>query len=126
MSSSLNSKRVFLMMFAAFGLIAAIVFGALLAAGVREPTRERLFLVGSLLVVSIVCLALSFIFKGQAQELQDQIEQASYKRLERDAEDQDNVPLPQNAAHTNTAPLADAGDAEPDPDDVQLPQNAVK
>ena len=114
MASSLNSKRVFLMMFAAFGLIAAIVFGALLAAGVREPTRERLFLVGSLVVVSIVCLALSFIFKGQTAELQEQIDAATYKRFERDAEDMDDVPLPQNA------PVA----SEPDPDDVQLPQNA--
>ena len=112
MASSLNSKRVFLMMFAAFGLLAAVVFGVLLAAGVREPTKERLFLVGSLVVVSIVCLALSFIFKGQTEELQDQIEKATYKRFERDAEDQDNTPLPQNTP------------AEPDPDDVPLPQNA--
>ena len=35
MASSLNSKRMFLMMFAAFGLLAAVVFGVLLAAGVR-------------------------------------------------------------------------------------------
>ena len=114
MASSLNSKRMFLMMFAAFGLIAAVVFGALLAAGVREPTRERLFLVGSLVVVSIVCLALSFIFKGQTEELQEQIDAATYKRFERDAEDMDDVALPQNRPAS----------AEPDPDDVQLPQNA--
>ena len=113
MASSLNSKRMFLMMFAAFGLLAAIVFGVLLTTGVREPTRERIFLVGSLVVVSIVCLALSFIFKGQTEELQEQIEQATYKRLERDAEDMDDVALPQNKPA-----------AEPDPDDVPLPQNA--
>lgn len=113
MASSLNSKRMFLMAFAAFGLIAAVVFGALLAAGVREPTRERLFLVGSLVAVSVVCIALSFIFKGQATELQDQMDKAAYKRLERDAQDADDVPLPQNA------PAAPA----PDPDDVPLPQN---
>lgn len=116
MASSLNSKRVFLMMLAAFGLVAAVICGALLAAGVREPTRERLFLVGSLVVVSIVCLALSFIFKGQTQELEGQIRDAQYRRLERDAEDQDNAPLPQNAP-------AQAA-AQPDPDDVPLPQNA--
>jgi hypothetical protein len=113
------------MMFAAFGLIAAVVFAVLLAAGVREPTRERLFLVGSLLVVSIVCLALSFVFKGQAQELQEQIDQASYQRLERDAEDQDDVKLPQNAAHADAAQVAASRETEPDPDDVQLPQNAL-
>jgi hypothetical protein len=113
------------MMFAAFGLIAAVVFAVLLAAGVREPTRERLFLVGSLLVVSIVCLALSFVFKGQAQELQEQIDQASYQRLERDAEDQDDVKLPQNAAHADATQVAASRETEPDPDDVQLPQNAL-
>ena len=113
MASSLNSKRVFLMMLAAFGLLAAVICGVLLAMGVREPTRERLFLVGSLVVVSIVCIALSFIFKGQTEELQDQIDQATYKRIERDAEDLDQAPLPQNAPA-----------AEPDPDDVPLPQNA--
>ena len=116
MASSLNSKRMFLMMFAVFGLIAAIVFGALLAAGVREPTKERLFLVGSLVVVSIVCLALSFIFKGQTEQLEQEIHEKQYRRLERDAEDMDNVPLPQNAT------AAQPGQ-EPDPDDVQLPQN---
>ena len=111
MASSLNSKRVFLMMLAAFGLIAAIVCGVLLALGVREPSRERLFLVGSLVVVSIVCIALSFIFKGQTQELEGQMQAAQYQRLERQNEDIDDVPLPQNQ------PL------EPDPDDIALPQN---
>ena len=112
MASSLNSKRVFLMMLAAFGLIAAIVCGVLLALGVREPSRERLFLVGSLVVVSIVCIALSFIFKGQTEELEGQIQAAQHKRLERDSEDMDDVALPQNKP------------SEPDPDDVPLPQNA--
>ena len=111
MASSLGSKRMFLMVFAAFGLIAAVVFGVLLALGVREATRELVFLVGSLVIVSIICLVLSFVFKGQTEELESEIQKAAYKRIERDAEDMDNAPLPQNAP------------AEPDPDDVPLPQN---
>lgn len=115
MASSLNSKRVFLMMFAGFGLVAALVFGTLLALGVREASREILFLIGSLVIVSIICIVLSFVFKDQAQELENEIQKATYKRLERDAEDMDNVPLPQNVP---------ASVSEPDPDDVPLPQNA--
>lgn len=115
MASSLNSKRVFLMMFAGFGLVAALVFGILLALGVREASREILFLIGSLVIVSIICIVLSFVFKDQAQELENEIQKATYKRLERDAEDMDNVPLPQNVP---------ASASEPDPDDVPLPQNA--
>lgn len=115
MASSLNSKRVFLMMFAGFGLVAALVFGILLALGVREASREILFLIGSLVIVSIICIVLSFVFKDQAQELENEIQKATYKRLERDAEDMDNVPLPQNVP---------ASVSEPDPDDVPLPQNA--
>lgn len=111
MASSLNSKRVFLMMLALFGLVAAIVCGILLAMGVRPPTRERLFLVGSLVLVSIVCIVLSLGFKGQTQELEGEMKKATYQRLEREAEDMDDVPLPQNAP------------ADPDPDDVPLPQN---
>jgi cell division septation protein DedD len=113
MASSLNSKRVFLMMFAGFGLVAALVFGILLALGVREATREIMFLIGSLVIVSVICIVLSFAFKGQAEELESEIQKATYKRLERDAEDMDDIPLPQNAPAT-----------EPDPDDVALPQNA--
>ena len=113
MASSLNSKRVFLMMFAGFGLVAALVFGILLALDVREATREIMFLIGSLVIVSVICIVLSFAFKGQAEELESEIQKATYKRLERDAEDMDDVPLPQNAPAT-----------EPDPDDVALPQNA--
>ena len=96
MASSLNTKRVFLMMIAAFGLIAAIVCIIVLAAGMREPTKERIFLVGSLLIVSIVCLALAFHFKDATNDIDTQIHEKQYQRLQRDEEDPDEVSLPQN------------------------------
>lgn len=113
MASSLVTKRMLLLAFSAFNLTAAIVFGAMLAAGVVEPSRERLFLVGSLVVVSVVGLILSFIFKDEVKELQSQIDSSLYQRIERYVQDADDAPLPQNA------PAA----SEPDPDDVPLPQN---
>jgi hypothetical protein len=111
MASSLNSKRTFLLLLAIFGLIAGTICAVLLAVGVREPTRERLFLVGSIFIVSIVCLFLSIHFKGEAQNLESSMKEAEYKRLQKEGADPDEVALPQNQT------------AQSDPDDIQLPQN---
>lgn len=112
MASTLNSKRVFLMMVSILGLLAALVCIGVLAMGLREATRERIFLVAALLILSAVFLALSFRFKDAVQ-LSDEAAGAASAATGAPA-DPDDVPLPQNAA----------ANPEPDPDDVALPQNA--
>ena len=118
MASSLNTKRMFLMMIAALGLIAAVVCIVVLATGVREATRERLFLVGSLLIVSIVCLALSMHFKDTTQKL-DEAGAASA------AASEDGGAGAAKGAGVKSASAKNAAqpEAEQDPDDVALPQN---
>lgn len=113
MSSSLNTKRVFLMTLALLGLFASLVCGAILLLGLREPTQERLFLVGSILIISFVFLFLSTRFKVDAINLQAKMDEAGEARRAVAARDIDDTVLPQNQ------PAAQ----EPDPDDMQLPQN---
>ena len=118
MASSLNTKRMFLMMIAALGLLAAVVCIVVLATGVREATRERLFLVGSLLIVSIVCLALSIHFKDTTQKL-DEAGAASAAA----SEDGDAGAAKGTGVKRASAKNAAQPEAEQDPDDVALPQN---
>ncbi len=120
MASSLNTKRMFLMMIAAVGLLAAVVCIVVLATGVREATRERLFLVGSLLIVSIVCLALSIHFKDTTQKL-DEAGAASAAA----SEDGEAAAGAAKGAGVKNASAKNAAqpEAEQDPDDVALPQN---
>lgn len=123
MASSLNSKRVFLMMMAAVGLLAAIVCIVALAAGVREATRERLFLVGSLLIVSLVCLVLSIHFKDATRKL-DEAGVDSASRASADGEA--GVKNADSARRAGDAVKRDAAqDTEQDLDDVALPQNRI-
>ena len=118
MASSLNTKRMFLMMIAAVGLLAAVVCVVVLATGVREATRERLFLVGSLLIVSIVCLALSIHFKDTTQKL-DEVGAASAAA----SEDGEAGAATGAGVKSASAKNAAQSEAERDPDDVALPQN---
>ena len=124
MASSLNTKRMFLMMIAAVGLLAAVVCIVVLATGVREATRERLFLVGSLLIVSIVCLALSIHFKDTTQKL-DEAGAASAAASE-DGEAAAGAAkgaVKGTGVKSASAKNAAQPEAEQDPDDVALPQN---
>lgn len=117
---SLNSKRVLLLVMGGVGLVAAVVCAIVLASGALEATRGRIFLMGSLFIVSLACLGIAFVFKGQAAQVEEDIRKARYQRPAA-AADPDQAPLPQNAPANQVAPAAQG---EVDIDNAPLPQNS--
>lgn len=59
MSTTLEEKGKILKWMAIAGLALAVFGAAILAIGYKEPSAGRLFTIGSLIIVSVVCLFLS-------------------------------------------------------------------
>ena len=128
--ASIEDKGRILKWLAIVGLVMAVFCIAILAIGYKEPSAGRLFTIGMLLIVSIVCIFLSTKLKSDdaAKPKYDVHEEAaSASALKYDVHsDAADTAKPKYDVHTDASTEAPASsdDAAATPDASAAPQGA--